>query len=217
MVDEINESIDIVVQILDDDDDDDDDVDNKNEDEDTTCSYDDGNHTEKKEENEGKTIPMVRIPEYRLNPRPLYCIQKNDIKLIREKFKAQNRLLLKTYKSNAMYSCTINEFESKISAFFTRTNAYSLIEEFNETTNLNYVEKYLDDLVNKVKTILDDLLQHQSINSMQYQEMKIIRSKVRLDYLFFLPDTREVTILVFFVHIISSYIILRMKYQYNQL
>ncbi|CAF2131128.1 unnamed protein product [Rotaria magnacalcarata] len=193
MVDEINESIDVVVQLFDDDADDDDDEDDNYrniENEHTICNYDDGNHIGIKKETEEKTISMVRIPEYRLNARPLYCIQKNDIKLIRQKFKEQNRLLLKTYKSNAMYSCTINEFESKISAFFTNTNAYSLIEEFNET-NTDRVQKYLDDLVDKVKTILDNLLQYQSINPMQYHEMTVMRSKVRLDYLFFLPDTRK--------------------------
>ncbi|CAF1366022.1 unnamed protein product [Adineta ricciae] len=189
MVDEINESIDIVVQVFNDNCDDNVDNGNKNEDQDTLCNYNNGDHLEDIEE--VNKMSLVRVPEYRLNARPLYCIQKKDIRLIRQKFKEQNRLLLKTYKSNAMYSCTINEFESKISTFFTQTNAYDLIEELNTTVNPEYVGKHLDDQVDKVKMILDNLLEQQSINLMQYEEMKIMRSKVRLDYLFFLPDTRK--------------------------
>jgi hypothetical protein len=206
MVDEINESIDIVVQSFDDDYNDDD------VDDDTRCSYyDEHQHEERKEENQ-KTISIIGIPAYRLNARPLYYIQKKDIQLIQQQFKEQNRLLLKTYKSNAMYSCTIDEFQANISTFFTRTNAYSLIEELNET-NPNCIQKYLDDLVGKVKTMLGDLLQQRSINSIQYEEMQVQHAKVRLGYLFFLPDTRHVSILIFllFVTLKFFFVIFRMK------
>ena len=55
----------------------------------------------------------------------------------------------------------------------------------------------LDTTVKQVKTTLDDLLQHQWISAMQYEEMKISRDRVRLDYLFFLPDTRHVSVVIF--------------------
>ena len=67
-------------------------------------------------ENE-KKLSIVRIPEYQLNARPLYSIQQRDIPMIRQQFKEQHRLLLNTYKSNTMYSCTIDEWETNISAF----------------------------------------------------------------------------------------------------
>ena len=76
----------------------------------------------------------------------------------------------------------------------TTTNAYSLIEELNETTNPDCIRKNLDHIVEKVQLMLNDLLQNQSITSMQCQEMQIQRAKVRLDYLFFLPDTRKVSV-----------------------
>jgi hypothetical protein len=201
MVDKINESVDIVVQLFDNDDDDgeyDNDDDLYNETNNTTCFFNKQNDNHHQMKNE-KEISIDRILAYRLNARPLYCIKKNEMKLIQEEFKKQNRLLLKTYGSNAMYSCTKNEFEEHISIFITQTNAYNLIEELNDT-NSDCIQKYLDDLVNQITTVLNDLLQFQFINSMQYQEMKVIRSKVRFDYLFFLPDTRKVSIVSCFLH-----------------
>ena len=194
MVDKIKESVDIVVQLFDDDDDDftDDNANNH-----SMCSFDAKSSHSNEQKETGKGISIVRMPEHRLNARPLYAIQKKDIKVIRQLLKEQNRLLLKAYKSNAMYSCTINEFEEKISTFMTQTNAYSLIEELNET-NPNCVKKMLDTTVKQVKTTLDDLLQHQWISAMQYEEMKSSRDRVRLDYLFFLPDTRHVSVAIFF-------------------
>jgi hypothetical protein len=109
-------------------------------------------------------------------------------------FKEQNRLLLKTHKPNTMYSCTMDEFKEKISTFMVTTNAYSLINELNDTINPNCVKNTLDHVVEKLQIILDGLLQNEWISWMQYQEMQIQRTKVRLDYLFFLPDTRKVSV-----------------------
>ncbi|CAF2794264.1 unnamed protein product [Rotaria sp. Silwood2] len=188
MVDEIQGSVDIVVQLFDMHDDDGfEEHDHQN---DKNPRKQCISHDGKKRKEKDKRISIVHVPEYRLHARPLYLVQQKDIRLIREAFKQQNRLLLKTYKSHAMYSCTSDEFETNISKFFTETNAYSLIEELNETNRAS-VETHLDGLVNNVKTALDHLLEEQCINSMQHQDMQIHRSKVRLDYLFFLPDTRK--------------------------
>ncbi|CAF1316526.1 unnamed protein product [Adineta steineri] len=194
MVDQINGSVDIVVQLFDNYDNGSDDDDELNNDNNISiCSFDMKNNTLALQQK--KEIAIVRIPDYRLNARSLYSIHKNDIQLIRQLFKEQNRLLLKTYQSNAMYSCTMDEFEQKTSAFIEQTNAYSLIQEFSKT-NRHCVRKYLDNLVDTVNTTLDNLLQCQSITSMQYEEMKVLRSKVRLDYLFFLSDTRKIEVSV---------------------
>jgi hypothetical protein len=195
MVDKINESVDIVVQLFDDDDDDDSTDDTAN---DTSmCSFNAKSSHSNQQKETGNKISIVRMPEYRLNARPLYAIQKKDVQIVRQLLKEQNCLLLKAYKSNAMYSCSINEFEEKISTFMTQTNAYSLIEELNET-NPNCVKKTLDTIFEQVKTTLDNLLRHQSITAMQYEEMKISRDRVHLDYLFFLPDTCHVSVVIFF-------------------
>ena len=194
MVDKIKESVDIVVQLFDDDDDD---FTDDNANDHSVCSFDAKSSHVNQQKETGKEISIVRMPEHRLNARPLYAIQKKDVQIIRQLLKEQNRLLLKAYKSNAMYSCSSDEFEEKISTFMTQTNAYSLIEELNDS-NPNCVKKMLDTIVKRVKTTLDDLLQHQSISAMQYEEMKISRDRVRLDYLFFLPDTRHVSVVIFF-------------------
>jgi hypothetical protein len=196
MVDEINESVDIVVQLFDDDDDDDSSTDD-NASNNSMGSFDAQSSHSNQQKETGSEIFIVRMPEYRLNARPLYAIQKKDIKMIRELLKEQNRLLLKAYKSNAMYSCSISEFEEKIATFMTQTNAYSLVHELNES-NPKCVKKMLDTVFEQVKTTLDHLLRDQSITKMQFEEMKTSRDRVRLDYLFFLPDTRQVTAVIHF-------------------
>ena len=208
MVDEINGSIDIVtpaltlIQLFDDDDDDDDDENDR-----VLCSFNDHQKPNEKE------ILIVRLPEHRVNARPLYSIQRNHMELIRKKFQQeQNRVLLKSYKSNSMYSCTRNEFEEKISTFMSQTNAYSLIEPIGETRS-NCVRKTLDHLIEQFQVMLNDLLQHQFITTMQYHEMKIQRiKKVQLDHLFFLPDTRKVNVAVFFYFSFLILLFLRMKF-----
>ena len=136
MVDKITESVDIVVQLFDNDDDSTDDNANDN----SMCSFDAKSSHSNHQKETGKETSIVRMPEHRLNARPLYAIQKKDIRMIRQLLKEQNRLLLKVYKSNAMYSCSIDEFEEKIATFVTQTNAYSLIETLNES-NPNCVKK----------------------------------------------------------------------------
>ena len=184
MIAEIHGSVDIVVQLFHQEDDDDDD------DEEITCI--DQNEIQLKE-NE-KKLPIVRIPEYQLNARPLYSIQQRYIPFIRQQFKEQHRLLLNTHKSNTMYSCTIDEWETNISAFVILTNAYHLIEELNDN-NENCIKKYLDDLVSQMNKILDHLLEQQWIDSNQYEEMNMKHSNVQLDHLFFVPDTQWVRII----------------------
>lgn len=93
-----------------------------------------------------------------MHARPLYRIQRKDIQMIRQRFEEQQRLLLKTYKSNALYSCTNQEWEMHISKFFEQTNAYHFIGHLNQT-NQTTMEKYLDDLVNRMKTMLNHLLE----------------------------------------------------------
>ena len=78
MVDQINESVDIVVQLFDDDDNDDD-LQNDL----STCSFHAKSSHSNQAKETGSEIFIVRMPEYRLNARPLYAIQKNDIQIIR--------------------------------------------------------------------------------------------------------------------------------------
>ena len=71
----------------------------------------------------------------------------------------------------------------------------------------------LDTIFKQVKITLDNLLQNQSITAMQYEEMKISRDKVRLDFLFFLPDTRYVSVVIFFSIVLFDIYDFRMKFR----
>ena len=200
MVDEINESADIAVELFDDDVEIDDyfEMSVLN-----SCSYAIQNQEREKQRKSGKQTYITRIPECRIESRPLYSIPKSKINTIRHQLKQQNRLLLKTYKSNAMYSCTIEEFDEMITKFLHETSAYYLVEEFDKTNANNIENNTLDSLMRKMNILLDSLVQQQSISSIQYEEMQIRRAHVQLDYLFFLPDTRQVstpTLTVYLFH-----------------
>jgi len=90
-----------------------------------------------------------------------------------------------------------------VSEHITQTGAYSLVEELNDT-NPNCVQQNLDNIVKQVTSLLNDLLERQCLTDIQVQQMKIERSMVQMDYLYFLPDARQVGI-IFFRFFIDGY------------
>ena len=71
----------------------------------------------------------------------------------------------------------------------------------NDTNANNIQNNTIDSLMRKMYILLDSLVQQQSISSIQYEEMQIRCAHVQLDYLFFLPDTRQVSTLTLTVYL----------------
>ena len=111
--------------------------------------------------------------------------------------KPQGYLLLDIHNSNGLYFCKKDKMKRKIMAHMNGTNAYTLSEPLTRT-NPSCVEQHLDTINKQVTLLLDDLIQSQCINDSQFRQMNVERSKVRMDYLFFLPDLRQVNLLVCF-------------------
>jgi hypothetical protein len=130
-----------------------------------------------------------------------------DSRVYQQVLESDGLLLLDVYNSNAIYLCEKDEMKTKVTAHMKRTNAYSLIEKLNET-NPTCVREHLDIIVNQVTTILNALVKAHCINDSQFRQMCIPRSRVRMDYLFFLPDLRQVSPFVYFSPTISFIIIL---------
>jgi hypothetical protein len=96
-----------------------------------------------------------------------------------------------------------------------RTNAYSFIAKLNETYP-TYVQQHLNIIVDQVTTLLNDLVTSDCINDSQFRQMNIKQSKVRMDYLFYLPDLHQVSRLFFISYFPLFYSYLNRKmYHFN--
>ncbi|CAF1265289.1 unnamed protein product [Adineta steineri] len=113
-----------------------------------------------------------------------------DSRLYQQILKSQDCQLVDVYNSNALYICESKDMKTKIMAHMKRTNAYSFIEKLCQT-NSTCVRQHLDTIVERVTTLLNDLVTSHSINDSQFRQMNVDRSTVRMDYLFFLPDLRQ--------------------------
>ena len=140
---------------------------------------------------------------YRTTQNEQYSKYNVHGRIYQEILKSQNCLLLNVYNSNGIYLCEHNYMKTKIFTFMQQTKAYCLIEELQEK-NPTCVQQHLDHIFEEINTLLDDLIKSHCINNSQFLQMKVERSQVRMNYLFFLPDLRHVSsifLLVIFLFI----------------
>ncbi|CAF2979230.1 unnamed protein product [Rotaria socialis] len=109
---------------------------------------------------------------------------------IRRKTIAANAIVRLPYKGSSFYICSQNSFQQKIDDYMARTGAYKLIHQLNGV-NQNASKKCLIDIVERVEIKLHNLLRSKSIGKRQYLAMTIDRSSLRLNYLYFVPETHK--------------------------
>ncbi|CAF4059560.1 unnamed protein product, partial [Rotaria sp. Silwood2] len=162
MVDEINQSIDVVVPCID----------------------------ENKVNDNGEN-KLMNLSENKINGRPLYQIRrKKYIEIIRRQLQAKNRILLTTYNTYAYYSCERTEMQEKILEHMIRTGAYRFNVELN-VTDQHYIEIILNSIDHHITDKLNNLCHDKLISYSQWEKLNANRSTNRLDTLYFLPDTRR--------------------------
>ena len=105
----------------------------------------------------------------------------------RETLNDMDAVLLDIYNSNGLYLCEHQEMEAKIRPHMRQTGAYAFIEELNKD-NPTCIQQQLDNLVERVTTLLDDLLARQCITKSHFYQKMVDRSMVRMSYGCFLPD-----------------------------
>lgn len=132
-----------------------------------------------------------------------YLRQTLTSQFYRQSLEAQNYCLLHVYNSNGIYICKREEMQSKTMAQMNRTHAYAFVEELN-VTKPDCVRRHLDNIVKQISTSLNELLEFHCINDVQFRQMIVERSTVRMDYLFFLPDLRQVSAFLCFVSLMSQ-------------
>ncbi|CAF1358957.1 unnamed protein product [Rotaria sp. Silwood1] len=168
MVDQINQAIDIVVPWMDNMDDNDDDDDNEK---------------------------IINLSGDEINERrPLYQItRKKYLNIIRQQLQTNNRILLPTYNLYAYYSCELTLMQQKVHEHMTRTGAYRLIMELDQTNPYSlkeFVKKMNNDIMKKLNCVLHNKL----ITYAQWKQMSTNRSNSQLNTLYFLPDTRQANV-----------------------
>ncbi|CAF4797632.1 unnamed protein product [Rotaria sp. Silwood2] len=116
---------------------------------------------------------------------------KEKLQAIRRDLAEKNLILRPSYQGNGFHLYTINEFQQKVSNFMTQTDIYSFIKKLTYP-NWDASQQYLATIVDQVETTLDNLFHSQQISKVQHWRMRIHRSFVRMNYLYFVADIREV-------------------------
>ena len=148
-----------------------------------------------------------------ISPRPLYSIHHRDILSIREYFKEKNYLLLTTYATmNQMYLCSKIEMDQKVSEHFMQTKAYEIHHVYNNmNVHTHMIQDFFQTVFNSVNQLIDStllkLFRRRHITVKQYGQMLSTskRDENPINSMIFLPDTRTVSVDVFFF--LSSYYI----------
>ncbi|CAF2907439.1 unnamed protein product [Rotaria sp. Silwood2] len=164
MVDQINQAIDIVVPWMD-----------------------------KMNDKDDNIEKIINLSGDEINERrPLYQItRKKYLNIIRQQLQANNRILLPTYNICAYYSCELTDMQQKVHEHMTRTGAYRLIMELDQT-NPYSLEEFLKKINNEIMKKLNGFLHNKLITYSQWEQMTINQSNSQLNTLYFLPDTRQV-------------------------
>jgi hypothetical protein len=132
---------------------------------------------------------------------------KEKIRSIRRQLADDNLILRPIYKGIGYHLDSIHIFQRKVSEFIAQTSCYSFVSNLSRFYS-HPSHHRLADIVEQVETTLDNLFHSKSITETQYKMMKIDRTLVRMNYLYFVSETHKVCIfiLLFFSYILSSYI-----------
>lgn len=141
-------------------------------------------------------LGYITADEQGREERTLNLIPLADAAVYQRALIEQGNILLDVFNSNGIYLCERREMNEKVSQHMTQTGAYLLMEQLNNA-NRTCVGQYLNQMVEEVNSLVDNLHECQGLSDIQVQQMRIVElSKVQMNYLFFLPDPRQVSIYV---------------------
>ncbi|CAF1549083.1 unnamed protein product [Rotaria magnacalcarata] len=177
-----------------DDDDDDEYEDIDDDDDDEYEDIDDDDDDDDNDNLDWKDLPnfIHNIDYHHLNSheRKRARFENQTLLSIRRKTIAANAIVRLPYKGSSVYICSQNSFQQKVDDYMIRTGAYKLIHQLNGV-NQNASKKCLIDIVERVEIKLHNLLRSKSMGKRQYLAMTIDRSSLRLNYLYFVPETHK--------------------------
>ena len=120
-----------------------------------------------------------------------FSYYKEKIRSIRRKLANDNLILRHVYKDIGYHLDSIHTFQKKVSEFMTQASYYSFVCKLSRYHPYTSRQRLVD-IVKTVETTLNDLFQSKSITEAQYKVMKIDRTLVRMNYLYFVSETHKV-------------------------
>ena len=125
-----------------------------------------------------------------------FSYYKEKIRSLRRRLAKGNLILRPIYKDIGYQLDSIHTFQKKVSEFMTQASYYSFVCKLSRYHPYTSQERLVD-IVKTVETTLDNLFHYKSITEAQYKMMKIDRTLVRMNYLYFVSETHKVCTCLF--------------------
>ena len=120
-----------------------------------------------------------------------FSYYKEKIRSIRRQLANDNLILRPIYKDIGYHWDSIHTFQNKVSEFMTQASYYSFVCKLSRYHPYTSQERLVN-IVKTIETTLDNLFHSKSITEAQYKMMKIDRTLVRMNYLYFVSETHKV-------------------------
>lgn len=134
---------------------------------------------------------FVSIPSH-LKQRALY--EKKLIQSIRTSLNKNNLILRRTADNmNTFYVGNRHDFDKLADKYMVRSDAYKvLISKADEGSNNQQIQNDMKEMIDSMNILLEDLRKHKSLDYDAINKLLIDTNKVKLPYLYFLPDISKV-------------------------
>jgi hypothetical protein len=137
----------------------------------------------------------------KVNDRHKLKSEKHTLLSIRRQMAANKMIVRLPYKGTPFYVAFKKDFQEKEIAYLTRTNDWILLHKLNGV-HKNASQLCLTKILKEVETTLNRLFDSNYINEVHHFKMNANRSSVRMPYLYFVPETHKVHILMFLFFLI---------------
>ncbi|CAF4324694.1 unnamed protein product, partial [Rotaria sordida] len=135
---------------------------------------------------EFKNLFFKPIPS-NLFQRALY--EKNLIQSIQYSLKKNNLILRRTANNmNTFYVGNVAEFETKADRYLTRSEDYEVLININNKTNEKTLDISIKEMIDSMNSLLEKLKTHKAIKDGLYPQLIADPKKVKIPYLYFLPN-----------------------------
>ena len=139
-----------------------------------------------------------------------FSYYKEKIRSIRRRLADDHLILRPIYKDIGYHLDSIHTFDKKVSEFMAQASCYYSFVYKLSRSHSHGSQSRLVDIVQTVETTLDNLFHSKSITEAQYKMMKIDRTLVRMNYLYFVSETHKVCILFVLLFLSHTYLVPRL-------
>lgn len=134
-----------------------------------------------------------------LQQRALY--EKKLIQSIQYSLNKTNLILRRTANNmNMFYLGNKNDFEAKADEYLSKSDAFKVFLTRDNENSDQHVHNELKEMIESMNFLLGTLKRHKAFDNDVYKRLSIDISKVRLPYIYFLPDISKVrdSLIIFF-------------------